>query len=88
MPKTKIVVDYDEIFCYAKEKHNIEWNDCCDMFHRKSILCDDEGKNRTIYLEELRDYSNKKDPIKIKGWEIVKEYMEENKLKEMYVDND
>jgi hypothetical protein len=31
-------VECFDIFNFAKEKYGIEWNACCDMFHRGSAL--------------------------------------------------
>jgi len=33
-----ILVDFDEIFNYAKKKFKVEWNDCCGIFHHSEAL--------------------------------------------------
>lgn len=97
MPKQIIVVDFDEVFHYAKEKHNIEWNKCCDIFHRGSILCTDEGKDLSVYLSDL-EYSLEYDELpknKLKysedkklGIKILIEFMKKHNLEEAYIRND
>lgn len=96
MPRKETIVDFDEIFVFAEEEHNIDWNSCCDIFHRGAILCTDEGKNRDIDLEEMEQsleeylktephYFTKEMRI---GYPIVIDFMKKNNLTEMYVRND
>lgn len=91
----KTVVDFSDIFQFAKKKHNIEWNTCCDIFHRNPILVCDEGRNKEFDLEEFENeykyclenpgkYFTESDKI---GYPIVIEFMKENNLTEMYVEN-
>ncbi len=95
MPRLENMVDFSEIFEFAEKYHNIEWNDCCRMFHNNHILIDDEGKNSSFEL----DYVNEvlKDPVKNiwrhtiekqKAWEIIKDFMEFHSITTMYVEND
>ena len=96
MPRKETIVDFDEIFRFAEEKYNMEWNYCCDIFHRNPILCNDEGKDVTIDLEEFEEtlkssetehnpYFSEKDKI---GYPVVISFMKKNNLKEMRVLND
>jgi len=90
----KNVADFADIFNFAKDNYGIDWNTCCDIFHRGAILCNDEGKDRDLDLEEIKMCLE--DDLKHKyyskeqrqGWEIVVSYMEKEGVEEMRVEND
>jgi hypothetical protein len=96
MPRQETLVDFDEIFKFAEKKYNIEWNDCCDIFHRNAIICTDEGRDQEFDIDELEQMikdakaNNSKwfTPLVEKGYNIVLDFMKENKLEEMRVIND
>ena len=96
MPRKETIVDFDEIFKFAEEKYNIEWNACCDLFHRGHILCNDEGHDVTFELEELELNlkENMEKPSKYftkqmeRGYPIIIDFMKINNLTEMRVLND
>ena len=99
MPKKRITVDFDEIFHYAKEGFDVQWNKCCDIFHGSSeILTSPESKNKTIYKQDTEanlkwneenpesKYLNTEDDEL--AYKILISFMEKHKLEEMYVIND
>jgi len=96
--KQETIVGYDEIFVYAKERYNVEWNKCCDIFHSGAILCTDKGRDRTIDLTEKEEaVKDNEDHPSIRypwtedkklGYKIVIEFMKEYKLESMHVTND
>lgn len=96
MPRQLTVVDFDEIFHFAKDNYDMEWNTCCDVFHRGSILCNEEGKDKKIHLEEIESSlqylterpTSPRNEERKKGYEIVIDFMKQNNLTEMHVLND
>lgn len=95
MPRQENLVDFDEIFDFAEKHHKIEWNDCCDMFHRTPIICDDEGHDQGFklnniikILENPENLIYKYTPKKQLAYQILKEFMEHHKIQSMHVLND
>ena len=95
MSRQENLVDFDEMFDFAEKHHQIEWNDCCDMFHRNYILCDDEGHDQSFeldYVNEVLENPEKNiwkyTPKKKLAYEIIKEFMEHHNISSMYVIND
>ncbi len=97
MPKKQTTVDFSEIFYFAESHSGLQWNECCDIFHRNSeVISSPETRNKTVYLEdrkaELEWLSENKDSkyykeSEVKLNEVLIAFMEEEGLEEMMVIN-
>jgi hypothetical protein len=82
---TRNEIDTSELFAYAEKNFGLDWNTCCDVFHRSQFL----GEGFTdLYLSELEEYLERyKDceclPNYNKAVEITIACMKEHKVTEM-----
>lgn len=94
MPRKLTVTDFSEIFEFAgKAPYNVHWYRCCDIFH-SNLIVNDEGKNTTLYLNDLKDWiehfkekGEEKYKDQILAREILVDFMKHHKLEEMFVEN-
>lgn len=89
---TRNEVDSSEIFHYAKKKHGVGWNDANDMFFGNSLeykSYDDFyiGKFAEYTGIEFKDANYDELDECDKGRYILEEFMIENNITEMRVDN-
>jgi hypothetical protein len=89
------MVDFEDIFNFAEVRFDMEWNTCCVIFHNGHILICDEGKDQEFTLKNINEILNNPKKLicnytkdKEAGYHILKEFMEEHKLEDMYVAND
>lgn len=81
-------ISFSEIFYYAEEKFNISWNESNDLFFNQSLTyksynefekgCE-EYYDTSIPFEQLSDRD--------KGYFIINQFMKENNIKNLLVDN-
>lgn len=86
---TRTEVDFSEIFAYAEEKFNIDWNHANDMFFNHSLTYKsydayDLGEPLECIPEntpygELSEHD--------KGYYILNQFMVDNNLEEIFVKN-
>ena len=64
MIEKKNVVVFSDIFKFAEERYGVEWNDCCDIFHREEVfayrgasdfLFDDIAEQLNLSDEDYKD---------------------------------
>jgi len=81
-------VDFGDIFNYAKEKFGIEWNPANDMFFHGSL----EYKSYNEYdlgepLEYIEDKPYEELSITDKGYYIINQFMIDNNVDSIFIDN-
>lgn len=89
MKKRKInEVDFSQIFNYATEKFKINWNPCNDMFFNNSL----DYKSYNEYslgepLEYIEDKPYEELSFTEKGYYIINQFMIDNKIDNIFIDN-
>ncbi len=86
-----MIVDYSEIFDHADSRFGIEWDRCLEIFHEGRIILSEEGKNVEFSVEDLERTlreNEEAESYKILGYKILLDFMKENDLNEIYVEND
>lgn len=88
--KTRTVTecDFSDIFHYAEKKFGIGWNPCNDMFFGYSL----EYKSYNEYdledlLDNIIDQSYEELSFTDKGYYIIHQFMIDNNLKSIRIDN-
>ncbi len=81
-------VDFSEIFHYAEEKFNVDWNRANDMFFNNSL----NYKSFNEFFDGTSEYyDGEKKFIELdesdKGYYIINQYMKDNDIDELFVDN-
>ena len=85
-------VGFAEIFQYAKEKFNIHWNPANDMFFRTEILTFRSMDDIELwYLEERLQKHGEEEfdklPLNLKAFYILRQFMIDNDVEELQIDN-
>lgn len=94
MIQKQTTVDFADLFHWAGEApRNVQWNHCCDIFHRTEIF--NYRGHTPFYLEEIKadladdEYWASHKQLKVDHWKeaytLLVAFMEENKLDEMLV---
>lgn len=81
-------IDFSDIFNYATEKFGIQWNPCNDMFFNNSL----DYKSFNEYslgepLECINDKPYEELSFPEKGYYIINQYMIDNGLEDIFIDN-
>lgn len=87
----KNIVCFSEIFYFAEKEYGVNWNRANDLFFH-TIL--DYGKINEFYIKELeydidhyKKENNSKDVDSLKAIEIIANFMRQNKVKTLVVNN-
>jgi len=88
--RTQNIVDFSEIFRFADNRFGIDWNTCCDIFHRTEILA--YPGSTELYLFDMKydlkqgfsHCGDKKDQFK-QAYEVLIAFMEKENVDEMLV---
>jgi hypothetical protein len=90
MKKQKINrVDFSDIFSYAEDKFGIGWNPCNDMFFNHSL---DYKSYNEYYQGQPLEYIKEGvefDDLEFheKGYYIINQFMIDNNLDDIFIDN-
>lgn len=85
------VVDFPDIFHYAKEKFGVSWNEANDIFFRQEVLRYKGSNDLELWEMDEHDLPEEYDPTDTKpgrAWFILRQFMLDNKLKKLLVIND
>ncbi len=90
MKKLKInKIDFSEIFNFAKKKYKVEWNRANDMFFGHSL--DYKSYNEfelgqpLEYIEKDKSFEELSESDK--GYFIINEFMKDNNIDSIFIDN-
>jgi hypothetical protein len=85
---TRNEIDFSDIFSYAKDKFGIEWNPANDMFFNHSL---DYKSHNQYSVGEPLEYIEEKPydelSFKDKGYYIINQFMIDNNLEDIWIDN-
>ena len=86
---TKNEVDFSEIFDYAKEKYQVGWNRANDMFFNNSLEYKSFNEYSLGEPLEMIDESKTFDLLEEheKGYFIINQFMIDNKIRNIFIDN-
>ena len=89
--ETKQIIDFSDLFSEAEKRLGWGWNKCCDIFHRKEIICSPENPNsRTMYLDDEKYYEKKakEGDETAMAYKLIHDIMKENNLEEVIINTD
>lgn len=82
------VMNFSELFYEAEKRLGWSWNKCCDIFHRKEIICSPENPNfknvSTDDREYYKDLADKGDEIGM-AYKLIQDILEENNIDEITI---
>ena len=86
---TRNEVDFSEIFFYAEKKFKVHWNRANDMFFDN---CLDYKSFNEYSIEEINERVDTNIPFEElseedKGYYIIKQFMIDNNIEDIWIDN-